>query len=401
MLPAFKFKYIKNLYPTFWSHTGSLVRVLEEEIHKGGDSVELIVDDWLPRVTFDIIAKAGFGLDMNAVRDPGNPVIEAMSQVNSTSPEAQKHRMLGFFVPRWALWNWPSKRRWEIDHIVELIHQVALPGIQKRRGLYSSKKLTAAQMEDESIDLENIPDTDTVTTLLRSPYPFSDKELLAQSTTFLLAGQDTVSLATTWALYVLSENPKIQSELRDEIRTNIPSPGGYFADLEPCLLESLPLLYAVCNETLRLFSPIPRITRVNNDHSTIIQERAIPMGMTIVTSPWAIQRSKTIWGGDALEFKPDRYLKKDEVTGKIKFDITGGLVGDAALFGNIAFGAGETGCIGQRFGRAEFAALLAGLVGRLEWRPVGVTKKDVEVQWGIVTRPVDGMNLEVRKVEGW
>jgi cytochrome P450 len=123
--------------------------------------------------------------------------------------------------------------------------------------------------------------------------------------------------------------------------------------------------------------------------------------MTVTASQWATQRAKHIWGDDVLAFRPDRFLKANESTGEAKFDVTGGLKGDAAVYGNMPFGAGFRSCIGERFARAEFAALLAVLVGRLEWVPAADTPEVVEAQWGIVTKPAHNLKIQARRVEGW
>jgi cytochrome P450 len=380
------------------------VNTIEAQINKSGGSTILEADEWLQRVTFDIIGDTGFGLHINAVREPDNDIVTSLAQANSPSPAAHKHRVLAFLVPRWALWNWPSKRRRELDHMVEVSHQVALPGIKARREAYAGKQLTTTEVEDESLDNQKGAHSDIIATLLRSPHAdtFTDEFLVAQSATFLIAGQDTTSVATTWALHLLSKHPDIQSCLREEVRAHIPSPDDKDAPtLDAHQLESLPLLYAICNETLRLYAPVPQIRRTCVDPSATIQGHRIPVGMTVNASQWAIQRSKHIWSGDVLEFKPERFLKRNEATGEVKFDVTGGLKGDAAVYGNMPFGAGFRNCIGERFARAEFAALLAGLIGRLEWLPTDDTPEHVEVNWGIVTKPANGVRIKARKVDGW
>ena len=45
----------------------------------------------------------------------------------------------------------------------------------------------------------------------------SDNEILDQLSTFLFAGSDTTAISIAWALYYLSLNPTIQTELRDEL----------------------------------------------------------------------------------------------------------------------------------------------------------------------------------------
>ena len=91
-------------------------------------------------------------------------------------------------------------------------------------------------------------------------------------------------------------------------------------DFDFALLESLPYLNAVCNESLRLFPPVPHLRRQISRPNTVILGMPVPVGTSLYSSPWALNRSKGIWGPDALEFKPDRFL--DPKTGEV--DLSGG-----------------------------------------------------------------------------
>ena len=289
--------------------------------------------------------------------------------------------------------------------MVDVVHDISLPLIRARREKYANKQMSVEEMESESAATgAKDTHTDIIATLLRSPYAksFGDEFLVSQAATFLIAGQDTTSVATTWALHLLSRNLEVQSQLREEIRAHLPSPDSdNAAPIDAHVLESLPLLYAVCNETLRLYAPAPQIRRTCVDPTAVIQGRHIPVGMMVNASQWAVQRAKFLWGDDVADFRPERFLKKEDATGSLKFDVTGGLKGDAAVYGNMPFGAGFRSCIGERFARAEFAALLAALVGRLEWLPSADTPKEVDVQWGIVTKPTHGLRVRAKRVEGW
>ena len=70
--------------------------------------------------------------------------------------------------------------------------------------------------------------------------------------TFLVAGHETTSAATSWALHYLSTNQEAQSKLRKEIVKEFPD-----KDFVPTFeqINSLDYLNAVCKETLRLSSP--------------------------------------------------------------------------------------------------------------------------------------------------
>jgi cytochrome P450 len=47
----------------------------------------------------------------------------------------------------------------------------------------------------------------------------TDEQLRVEVTTFLLAGQETTSLALTWTWFLLSQHPAARQRLEDEIDT--------------------------------------------------------------------------------------------------------------------------------------------------------------------------------------
>ena len=188
-------RFIKDSYPIFWSHSVDFVHTIEDRITKDRDSVAVDTDSWLQRVTFDIISDTGFGLKLDAIHEPDSDIVNTLASANSPSPEAHKHRVLAFLVPRWALWNWPSKRRHEIDHMVDVLHEVALPLINTRRATYASKQLSEEEMESDvqTTDSKNAH-SDIIATLLRSPHAgtFDDEFLVAQAGSFLIAGMVSI-----------------------------------------------------------------------------------------------------------------------------------------------------------------------------------------------------------------
>jgi cytochrome P450 len=108
------------------------------------------------------------------------------------------------------------------------------------------------------------------------------KQLVDQLLTILSAGHGTTSVTFTWMTYLLAKHPEIQSRLRTEIHAHVPSPDELVSgDDLASVLQSLPLLNGVCNETLRLYA-----------------------GVQVILSPLATNRNEELWGPDALEFRP-------------------------------------------------------------------------------------------------
>jgi len=212
----------------------------------------------------------------------------------------------------------------------------------------------------------------------------SDEDVLAQVPTFLVAGHETTSTATTWALYALSLNKEVQAKLRKElssISTDNPSMDE---------LNSLPYLDAVVRETLRIHTPVPSTIRVavqddilplgtpfTDTNGQIHHEVIVKKGQTMIIPILALNRLRTIWGEDSMEFKPERWESVPEGAGAIP-----------GVWGNVlTFLGGPRACIGYRFSLVETKALLFTLIRAFEFE-LAVPAKDIIKKTGIVQRPI-------------
>lgn len=82
------------------------------------------------------------------------------------------------------------------------------------------------------------------------------------------------------------------------------------------------LVRAVLNETLRLFPPVPMNMRLSDSspHAFPANEKDqtpsyyVAPGTHILYITLLIQRRKDLWGDDADDFKPERWLDNDRVT---------------------------------------------------------------------------------------
>lgn len=125
--------------------------------------------------------------------------------------------------------------------------------------------------------------------------------------TFLLAGHETTATAMIWAIYLLCKHKDVQDKLREEIRAKIPSLAH---DITASDLDDCHYLQAFCSEVLRLWAPVSLTMRVAAK-DTVIAQQVIPKGTTVILAPWAINTSKELWGEDAGEFRPERWMNED------------------------------------------------------------------------------------------
>jgi cytochrome P450 len=375
-MPAFAYRHIKDLYPTFWKKAQQVTESMTTEIERLGleqkGVAAIDVGSWASRVTLDIIGVAGMGHDFNAIDDPKSELNSCYRAIFQHNRAGHILNLLGLILPAWFIRNLPLKRNVQIQEARKLIRKVCFDLINMKRA-----KLEKGQSRDKDI----------LSVAIESG-GFSDEDLVNQLMTFLAAGHETTESAMIWVAYALCKYPDVQKRLREEIRAVLPSVGDTNATVSSTNIDNLPYLHAVCNEVMRTFPSVPLTLRVAANDSTI-QGNLIPKGTSIVLSPWAINVSEDLWGPDAAEFNPDRWMGPGRAN-------TGGADSNYSF---LTFLHGPRSCIGKDFAKAEFACLVAAWVGRFEME---FADKDyvLDVAGGITTKP-KGLKVNLKVVDGW
>ncbi|THY26119.1 putative P450 monooxygenase [Aureobasidium pullulans] len=174
----------------------------------------------------------------------------------------------------------------------------------------------------------------------------------------LIAGRDTTASLLTNTWHVLSHRPDIVARLRKEIASDLPP------QKRPTFeeLKSLTYLSAVFKESLRLHPVIPLNTREATVPTTLpkgggldgTQPVFVAKGQPVIYSSYAMQRDKNVFGDDAEEFHPERWLDTDE--GK----------GIRPGFSYMPFNAGPRICLGQQLALMEASYVTVRLLQEFE-----------------------------------
>ncbi len=172
--------------------------------------------------------------------------------------------------------------------------------------------------------------------------PMTDKELVDEIMTLIVAGSETSATTMNWAWYSLATNPDVETRFHAEIDS-----AGY-TDV-PGFDDALQLVYTrqIIEETLRLYPPVWLFSRkaVADD---ALAGFAIEAGTEILITPYFLHRHKDFWP-DAENFVPERF-DPDAVKQRHKLAF-------------IPFSAGPRRCIGDFFGIVE-VQLHLGLMAR-------------------------------------
>ncbi|THC94055.1 hypothetical protein EYZ11_006464 [Aspergillus tanneri] len=397
LLPSFSSKNIRALYPVFWSKAQEVTAALtavNSTLADGEEGVE--IGEWASRAALDVITLAALGLDFGAIRDPNTPLNRAYRQVFEPTRLFQFFSLLKLVIPAWVVRRIPIQQNREIMRAVDRVRETC-------------RQLVHAQREE--IARKDTSRTDLLSHILRrSGAALDEAAAVDQMMTFLAAGHETVSVAITWAIYMLCRYPEYQIRLRAEIRELLP--GGLDGDagetsnlaMAETLLDRAVWLTVFCNEVLRYWPPIP-LTAREAAHDTTLQGQFIPHGTKIILTIVGTNRDERLWGADARDFRPERWLSSSptEKDGKkLHLDATGGA---CSKYANMSFNHGPRMCIGGEFARAEMALMVAALVGRFEFALVNEAMQDEKSiklsGGGFSVKPVDGLHVTMRRVDGW
>lgn len=386
MNPAFGASQIRELTETFVEKALELRDVWAADIKKQTQAersqAKINVLTGLSKMTLDVIGLAGFDYKFNSLSGEKNELNEAFNTIFSTRPAMSflliLRGMLGSFGVLIPVAGDKAGReaRATMDRIGSKLLNESKAALAR-----------ASTEKDERFrrrDLLSILLKANMSTDVPENQRMSDQDVLAQVPTFLVAGHETTSNATTWALYALSLRPDIQTKLRDELFT-IQSDNPTMDEL-----NSLPYLDAVVRETLRIHAPVPSTIRV------AVKDDVVPLGtpfvdkkgkvrdsilvrkgQTLFIPILAINRSEELWGADGREFKPERWESLPEAASAVP-----------GVWGNmLTFIGGPRACIGYRFSLVEMKALLFTLVRAFEFE-LAVPASEIGKKSSVVQRPV-------------
>ncbi|KAM0702298.1 hypothetical protein Q7P35_011208 [Cladosporium inversicolor] len=171
----------------------------------------------------------------------------------------------------------------------------------------------------------------------------------------LLAGRDTTASLLSNLYFMLARRPDVYSRLAAEIRSTVPT-----ASEAPSLeaLKSMKYLRACINESLRLHPPIPRNSREALRDTTLpvgggsdgTAPILVPKGTQVGYQVFSMHRREDVYGEDADEFVPERWIERNLRPG----------------WAFLPFNGGPRICIGQQFALDLASYVVCRLVQRFE-----------------------------------
>ncbi|RPD54902.1 cytochrome P450 [Lentinus tigrinus ALCF2SS1-7] len=367
--PAFNINHMREMIPIFYEVTHKLRQAMENSVKSGAAEINMV--NWMGRTALELMGQAGLGYSFDPlVEDSTDTYGTALKMfipgLYTLSGYMQFYNYLEAMVPtslRRKVAEWlPHENFQKFRKVVDIMHDRSMHIFHEKRA--------ALERGDEGLKEQLGEGKDLMSVLLRANMAadaedrLPDDQLVGQMSTLTIAAMDTTSNALSITLYLLAKHPEAQAKLRQEILDA--QAGG--KDLGYDDLVSLPYLDAVCRETLRLHAPAPfrfRETRedvvlplsepVRGRDGKMINEIPLPKDTTVLVGVTSSNTSKALWGEDAYEWKPERWLSPlPETVAEAKIP---------GVYSNLmTFWGGGRACIGFKFSQLEMKVVLSVLI---------------------------------------
>jgi len=304
--------------------------------------------DWMQYFAFDVLGEINFSKDLGFL-DKGADVDNIIAAIG---------QILGYVS---LIGQVPRAHKFLLGN--PLLPKL-FPAIEKTNQVLQFSLERVKERQENPVERKDILNQ-LLKTHKDDPAAMSMEEIIAITTTNVIAGSDTTAISLSSVLYYLSKYPEARRKLEKEIETAI-SEGKASNPITYAESVKLPYLSAVINEAMRIHPATGFILeRRVPKNGTTLNGIYLPENTVVGVNAWALHYNKDVFGPDVQAFRPERWIDGDEE--RIK-DMKRNM---------IAFGYGPRSCIGKNISILEMWKVVFEL-----YRNFDITQaKDQE--WGV------------------
>uniref|UniRef100_A0A1B0CW00 Cytochrome n=1 Tax=Lutzomyia longipalpis TaxID=7200 RepID=A0A1B0CW00_LUTLO len=259
LTPAFHFNILQQFLRIFHEESHKLVKFLDNNIDNEQEGINL--PPVTSRFTLNTICETSMGVKLDSMEEP--------DEYRRNIVLIGKLLIARILKP-WIYLELPYKLlgyKKEIDRPLIPIHNFTRKIIhQRREAFYDGKIVNFAPGNRENIYETKKRRYAMLDTLLAAEAEgLLDAEGIREEVdTFMFEGHDTTSSALTFIFLLLANHPDVQERVYEEIRSAVQSNSG--ESLTMPQLNDLSYTDRVIKESLRLYPPVPLVSRETNNH---------------------------------------------------------------------------------------------------------------------------------------
>jgi len=259
----------RNISPALRGYESRVVKYADLLIYQlskfGGEHKPVNASKWFYFFGFDVMGDLAFGKTFDMLKTgKSHPVVKLLK--DASRPLA-----------------WLSPVPWLFSLLVNTVGGPIIKFINYSGEQVEQRKKMTPEEPDIMSYLLDSPSTSRFTPAEEKNWLYGDSRLI------IIAGSDTTTTTLGFASYYIAKYPSVAEKLRAELLE-----AGYDANpSDLSILQRLPYLNGVIDETLRLHPPVPGgVYRQTPPEGLQIGERFIPGDITVITPHHVIQRCK-------------------------------------------------------------------------------------------------------------
>jgi cytochrome P450 len=352
--PFFKIKEIKNMFNIFNKYSNIVIDLLDK-------NTTIDIQDLFMRYTMDTICDLGFDYELNSLKYP-TKFLELFDYIQSEINKRGYNQFRKFNLIENYKFN---KAINEIDNFVYNI-------IKERRKINCKNK---NDLLSKFINDDNYVDNKYLRDIILS---------------FLLAGKDTTANLLTWTFYEIIKNNNILDKLLEEITLYYNTSTFDINNINWDNIKKMPYLKVVLKEVLRLHPSVPANFKycINDDYLPNRNNSELPYfiknGTYIQINSYTLHRIKNLWGDNANEFYPERWLNKEYTKNLHPYQY-------------IPFHSGPRRCLGEKLALNEASILICKIL--LKYKFTFIENKKIQYSNSLTLPIQNGLFVNIIKTD--
>ncbi|KAF5732847.1 hypothetical protein HS088_TW17G00380 [Tripterygium wilfordii] len=355
--PEFYLDKIKDMVNLMVDSTRLVLNSWESRIEKEGRLADINIEEDLRNLSADIISRACFGSNYSE----GEEIFQKLRTLQSVMSKAT----IG--IP--GLRYMPTQNNREIWKLKKDIDSMILKVVNQR---------AAGTHEQDLLQmiLKGAKHGSDVNEGLPSDVSL-DKFIVDNCKNIYFAGHETTAITATWSLMLLAAHPYWQARARAEVLE-------IYKDKAPSadMFRNMKTLTMVIQETLRLYPPAVFVDRTALEDIEF-KDIWIPKGLNLQIPIAILQQSPDLWGPDAHQFNPGRFVN----------GILGACKSPQAY---MPFGIGSRICIGQQFAMTQLKVILSLVLSKFSFSLS--PKYNHSPVFKLVVQPENGVHLHLKRL---
>ncbi|XP_055625778.1 probable cytochrome P450 4ac1 [Toxorhynchites rutilus septentrionalis] len=348
---AFHFNILPKFLVTFQEECEKLVEQIDKDVQKRKETTLQLV---AARFTLNTICETAMGVKLDSMTAADDYRANIQDVVKLLLLRVMNPWLMEDFT--YAIFGFKAR----LVKALEPIHGFTRAIIKQRRQLFHANVKNLDDFSEENIYLNTIQRYALLDTLLASEArdQIDEEGIREEVDTFMFRGHDTTASAFTFIFLLLANHQDVQQQVFNEIESFMANRTNRDAPLSMADYNELKLLDRVIRECLRLYPPVPFISRLVTEN-TWFEYRFIPKDTMINVHIFDVHRDPVQFP-EPERFDPDRFLPEN--------------VEKRNPYAYVPFSAGPRNCIGQRFAMLELKSILVSVLRRFRVFPV--TKPD-------------------------